>query len=275
MIRPTFMEVLEARIAPALLVVNPISDLIIGAGSTGKTIELSQMFDPLLDHPGHTIVTFVLNFDGDPNTPGVQPAEIKLELFDNEAPLTVQNFLRYATEDNSAYLNTFLHRLFDFQGNSEAGMDIIQGGGFPANDIREHIDTLTQVHNEFSESRPNKAGTIAMAKTGLGANTATSEWFININDNSSILGADNNSGFTVFGQVIQGMDVIERLALLPKANLKGALTDLPVQNMNPDPDNNPGTDSPTPKPENLIRITDVKIAAPEIGNVQGLSLIHI
>lgn len=271
MTRPAYLEVLESRIAPALVLVNPLPDIIVGAGTSGKAIELSQMFDPLLDHPGHTIVTFTLNFDTDPNTAGLQPAKISIELFDNEAPLTVQNFLRYATEENSAYLNTFLHRLFDFQSSSEAGMDIIQGGGFPVSDIDEHIDTLGQVHNEYNEARQNTRGTIAMAKTALGPDTATSEWFINLNNNSSILGKDNNSGFTVFGQIIEGMDVLDKIAKLPKTSLGGALTDLPVQNLDPDPDNNPGTPGPKPGENNFITITDVSVEAPKPGNVENIA----
>src|SRR6266498_2076687 len=107
----TFPEVLEARIAPALVVVNPIADITVGSGSSGKTIELSQMFDPTIDHPGHTIVTFTLNFDSNPAMPGMQPAHIKLELFDDQAPLTVQNFLRYLEGGDAAkFMDSFFHR---------------------------------------------------------------------------------------------------------------------------------------------------------------------
>jgi cyclophilin family peptidyl-prolyl cis-trans isomerase len=278
----TFTEVLESRIAPALVVVNPISDIIVGGGSSGKTIELSQMFDDTIDHPGHTIVTFTLNFDIDPTTPGlqldtdpetdgIQPPQIKLELFDDQAPLTVQNFLRYLEGGNSAeFINTFFHR--------SVSNFVLQGGGFafdPANpnaakDIDEHIDTFSTVHNEFSATRSNLRGTIAMAKVETNENTASSEWFVNLANNSANLDSQNG-GFTVFGQIIEGMDMVDKIAALPKANLGGALTDVPVQNYDSDPDHRPGTPPPTPKADNLIRITGIDIAAPEVGNAPGIT----
>jgi len=105
MIRSTFLEPLEDRIAPALVVVNPIADIVAGAGNKSSTVELSQLFDPTVAHPGHTLVKLTLNLDfdpvtpgiqsdSDPITPGVQLPTITIELFDDDAPLTVQNFLR-------------------------------------------------------------------------------------------------------------------------------------------------------------------------------------
>jgi cyclophilin family peptidyl-prolyl cis-trans isomerase len=227
MTRPAILEALESRIAPALIVLNPIADIVVGAGHSGKTIELSQMFDPLLDAPGHTIVTFTLNFDSDPTTPEIEPTQIRMELFDDEAPLTVQNFLRYLEGGNAAeFIDTFFHR--------SVNNFILQGGGFSATDIKnidEHIDTFSTVHNEFSSDRSNLRGTIAMAKVETNENTASSEWFVNLADNSSNL--DNqNGGFTVFGRIIEGMNVIDNIAALPKANLGGALGTVPVQKMN-------------------------------------------
>jgi cyclophilin family peptidyl-prolyl cis-trans isomerase len=275
--RTAFLEPLEARIAPALLVVNPLADIVAGAGKTGATIELSQMFDPLVANPGHTLVSFRLNLDmdantpgiqldTDPATPGVQPPVIVLELFDDEAPLTVQNFLRYATNPNTAqdFVNTFFHR-------SVPGF-VVQGGGFAVDGptIQTHIPVGLEVHNEFSPTRSNLRGTIAMAKTGLSPNTATSEWFVNLADNSANL--DNqNGGFTVFGRVIQGMDLMDKIATLPRSNLGGALTDTPLQNYNSDPDNNPLTPPPAPKPANLITIKSTTVTPPVPGNATGLS----
>jgi cyclophilin family peptidyl-prolyl cis-trans isomerase len=283
MIRSAFLEPLEDRIAPALVVVNPIGDIVAGAGKNNAIVELSQLFDASVQNPGHTLVKFTLNLDWDPlkpgiqrdtdpSTPGVQPAEITIELFDDEAPLSVQNFLRYATNPDASadYIGTFLHRLFDFGSSSGPGMDIVQGGGFNV-DTRDHIDTFTELHNEYSDSRPNTRGTIAMAKTGVSPNTATSEWFININDNTSILGGNNNGGFTVFGEVIQGMNIIDRIAALPKTNAGGAFTDLPVQNYSADPDSNPITPAPEVKGGNLIVIRDVEVIQPQPGNATGIT----
>jgi peptidyl-prolyl cis-trans isomerase A (cyclophilin A) len=263
---PSLLEALESRIAPALVVLNPIADIVVGAGRNGTTIELSQMFDPLVSHPGHTVVTFTLNFDADPATPQIEPTQFKLELFDDEAPLTVQNFLRYIEGGNAAeFVDTFFHR--------SVSNFVLQGGGFSATDISkigEHIDTFSTVHNEFSAERSNLRGTIAMAKVATNENTASSEWFVNLADNSSNL--DNqNGGFTVFGRVIEGMDVIDQIAALPKANFGGALGAVPVQKMNPDPDNNTNTPSPAPGKDNLIRVTDISIAPLEKGGVQEIT----
>src|SRR5215218_5787108 len=124
MTRSAFLEPLEDRIAPALLVVNPIADIVAGAGKSNSVVELSQLFDATVENAGHTLVKLTFNLDWDSTTPGiqrdtdpftagVQPAVITLELFDDEAPLTVQNFLRYATNPDTAadYVGTFLHRL--------------------------------------------------------------------------------------------------------------------------------------------------------------------
>src|SRR5688572_19310155 len=90
------IEPLEARYAPALVVVNPIADIVAGAGKTSATVELSQLFDADVLHPGHTLVTFQTNFDTDPEEEGIQRGDpFVIELFDDQAPLTVQNFLRY------------------------------------------------------------------------------------------------------------------------------------------------------------------------------------
>ena len=260
------IEPLEARYAPALVVVNPIADIVAGAGKTSATVELSQLFDATVEHPGHTLVAFHTNFDTNPGLDGIQRSEdpFVIELFDDEAPLTVQNFLRYVTNPDPAgdYTNTFFHR-------SAAGF-VVQGGGFAVENPDEHIPVGPEVHNEFSADRSNLRGTVAMAKTGLGPHTATSEWFVNLSDNSGNL--DNqNGGFTVFGRVIQGLDLFDKIDALPKTNQGGALTDLPVQNYDPDPDNNPNTPPPEPRPNQLIRIESVEVTRPVPGDATGVT----
>ena len=90
MIRPRRLspsiESLESRIAPALLIVNPLADIVAGLGKTSATVQLSQMFDATVAHPNHTLVTFTTNLDSDPNTPGIQPSTFVMELFDDQAP---------------------------------------------------------------------------------------------------------------------------------------------------------------------------------------------
>ncbi len=113
---------------------------------------------------------------------------IELNLFDQQAPNTVANFLSYIEDD--AYNQTVIHRsVSDF---------IIQGGGFTFTDELVPITTKPTVVNEPVLS--NVKGTIAMAKLANDENSATSQWFFNVVDNSEALDTQNG-GFTVFGQI--------------------------------------------------------------------------
>lgn len=145
-------------------------------------------------------------------------------LFDQEgsgAPLTVANFLDYVNDN--AYRNTIIHRsIEDF---------VIQGGGFAPTDLQDAspIDSNDPVENEFSSNRSNTRGTLAMAKLGGDPDSATNQWFFNLEDNSDNL--DNqNEGFTVFGEVLDNdsLDVIDAIADLPTINSGGEFTNLPV-----------------------------------------------
>jgi cyclophilin family peptidyl-prolyl cis-trans isomerase len=268
------IEPLEARIAPALAVLNPLADMTVGPGRTGADIDLSRIFDPIITDNGHTIVTLQTNFDSDPNTAGIQ-GEIVIEMLDDQAPLTVQAFLGYLTNTDPKvnYENTFFHR-------SVPGF-VVQGGGFDVSSPGTHIPTQFDVHNEFDGvNRSNLAGTIAMAKTGLGPNTGSSEWFFNLANNSSNLDAQNG-GFTVFARVIQGMNVVNAIAALTTVdfsgasgsigNINGAFNDLPLQNYNSNPDNNPNTPAPSPTADNYVRLTGYSIQAPPSGTVTGIT----
>lgn len=146
---------------------------------------------------------------------------IDIQLFDAAAPLTVANFLGYVT--NGAYDGTFIHR-------SVPGF-VIQGGGYAlgsAPNSTTPVPAGAPVTNEFSASRSNLRGTIAMAKVGGDPNSATSQWFINLADNSAILDKQNG-GFTVFGRVLgNGMDIVDAIAALPIVNAGGVFSELPL-----------------------------------------------
>jgi len=155
--------------------------------------------------------------------------EVYIELFDQQAPVTVANFLKYIENSNGdrRYDGTFIHR-------SIPGF-IVQGGGFaydpasgPFNALLPHISVDTPITNEFDPSRSNLRGTIAMAKLGNDPDSATSEWFVNLADNSANL--DNqNGGFTVFGRVLDpDMAIIDSIAALTTENQGGPFTELPV-----------------------------------------------
>ena len=128
-----------------------------------------------------------------------------VELLDEEKPITVQNFLRYVRAGR--WTNMFSHRVVP-------GF-IMQGGGYAVTNRGTETVGFTEVPdygsitNEYNvgPKRSNVYGTIAMAKLGGNPNSASSEWFFNLADNSANL--DNqNGGFTVFGRVIAGTNVL-------------------------------------------------------------------
>lgn len=162
---------------------------------------------------------------------GDQPVqEVYIELFDEEAPITVANFLNYVENSNGErrYDNTLLHR-------SSPGF-VVQGGGYfydpglgdfgPA--TAPHLAEDPAIANEFDPSRSNLRGTIAMAKQPNDPDSAASEWFVNLEDNSANL--DNqNGGFTVFGRVLaNGVKTFNAIARLPVENLGGTFTEIPL-----------------------------------------------
>ncbi|CAK0739212.1 exported hypothetical protein [Gammaproteobacteria bacterium] len=145
---------------------------------------------------------------------------IEISLFDSTAPRTVANFLSYV--NSGAYNLSFIHR--------KVPRFIIQGGGYTWNEASLFVTRITAnppVANEFSVDRSNIRGTIAMAKLGENPDSATTEWFINLTDNSENLN-NQNGGFTVFGEVTDGMAVVDAIAALPIVNACGAFTTLPV-----------------------------------------------
>lgn len=126
---------------------------------------------------------------------------IEVELYPQQAPKTVANFLAYVKQD--FYAGTVFHRVIkNF---------MIQGGGFTTE--LERKDTLAPVENEAFNGLSNKRGSIAMARTNQ-PHSATSQFFINTADNAFLNFSSKSMrgwGYTVFGQVIKGMDVVERI----------------------------------------------------------------
>ena len=147
---------------------------------------------------------------------------IEIELLTDDAPKTVANFLNYI--ESGKYTNSFIHRSMRF----EDGIGfVIQGGGFTFNgSTAPGIIPFASVENEFKVS--NTRGTVAMAKLSDQPDSATSQWFINLADNSENL--DNqNGGFTVFARVIgNGMEVADAINQLNIINAQGSFTNLPV-----------------------------------------------
>lgn len=126
--------------------------------------------------------------------------EVVVEVLLDEAPITSLNFLRYV--DAGFYNGTIFHRVVpEF---------VVQGGGFLPGMIAQ-AGLRDPIINEFSPDRSNIRGTVAMAKQGDDPDSATSQFFFNLADNSENL--DNqNGGFTVFARLVEGMDVVDAMA---------------------------------------------------------------
>src|SRR5262245_23668027 len=118
---------------------------------------------------------------------------IKIELDEEKAPISVKNFLSYV--DDKFYDGTIFHRVIE-------GF-MIQGGGFADN---KEKPTKAPIRNEAKNGLLNKRGTIAMARTN-DPNSATSQFYINHQDNTGLDG-----GYAVFGKVIDGLDVLDKIA---------------------------------------------------------------
>ena len=143
--------------------------------------------------------------------------DFEVELFEEEAPQTVANFLNYV--ERGDYNGTFIHRSIP--------RFVVQGGGFIFEDgVANAIPIDPPVVNEPGIS--NTRGTIAMAKLAGDPNSATSQWFINHGNNGSTLD-DQNGGFTVFGEVVgDGMDVVDALTQIPIWNFGQPFDTIPL-----------------------------------------------
>ena len=150
--------------------------------------------------------------------------DFEINLYDNDTPETVANFLEYV--QNGGYTDSFFHRSVpDF---------IVQGGGFRT-DLNAQVAAIPTNPAVVNEPRfSNLRGTISMAKLGNQPDSATSQWFINLADNSTVLD-DQNGGFTAFGEVTgNGMTVVDSLANLPRFEFQDPLSELPLQNFTED-----------------------------------------
>ncbi|MFD1216192.1 MULTISPECIES: peptidylprolyl isomerase [Microbulbifer] len=138
---------------------------------------------------------------------------IELALYPDKAPETVKNFLTYV--DAGFYDGTIFHRVIP-------GF-MAQGGGYTF-DFSEKTNR-DPVVNESDNGLSNERGTIAMARTS-DPNSATSQFFINLADNSRLDGSAQKPGYTVFGKVLLGMSVVQRIAAEPRGQYK-AFPDAP------------------------------------------------
>lgn len=131
---------------------------------------------------------------------------IKIELFQNKAPISVKNFLDYV--DEKFYDGTIFHRVVKLGPGT--GIGVIQGGGYLPG-MREKR-TQAAIKNEAGNGVSNARGTIAMARTSA-ADSATSQFYINVANNTALDRANSpdHVGYAVFGKVIEGMDVVDKI----------------------------------------------------------------
>lgn len=143
--------------------------------------------------------------------------DIVLELDAAKAPKTVENFLQYVKSGH--YKGTVFHRVID--------NFMIQGGGLTADLVQK--PTRPPIPLESRNGLVNATGTVAMARTAI-PDSATSQFFINLKDNAFLDAANarDGNGYAVFGKVVEGMDVVDKIRALP-TQAKGPHQNVPVQ----------------------------------------------
>ena len=140
--------------------------------------------------------------------------DITVELFEEAAPVTCENFRQYVTD--GFFKDTVFHRVIpNF---------MIQGGGMTS-DMRQK-QTRSPIKNEADNGEKNLRGTLAMARTS-DINSATSQFFINLRDNSFLDHGSRDFGYAVFARVTDGMDVVDAIAKVKTGN-RGMHQDVPV-----------------------------------------------
>jgi cyclophilin family peptidyl-prolyl cis-trans isomerase len=132
--------------------------------------------------------------------------DIKLELYPEKAPKSVDNFLRYVKKGQ--YNGTIFHRVI--------GNFMIQGGGLDKN--MKEKSTGKPIENEAKNGLKNETYTLAMARTA-DPHSATAQFFINVQNNSMLdYPGRDGWGYAVFGKVVEGMDVVDKIKQVPTAN---------------------------------------------------------
>jgi len=139
---------------------------------------------------------------------------IEVEIDNEKAPVTAENFLKYV--DDGFFDGTIFHRVIP-------GF-MIQGGGFTKDFTQK--PTRAAIKNEADNGLANKRGTLAMARTNV-VDSATAQFFINVKDNDFLNHGGRDFGYAVFGRVISGMDVVDKIAAVPTST-KGQYQDVPT-----------------------------------------------
>ena len=141
--------------------------------------------------------------------------DISVELFEEKAPISCENFRQYVSDGH--FNGTIFHRVIpNF---------MIQGGGMDENMTSK--PTRDPIKNEADNGELNARGTLAMARTGV-VDSATSQFFVNLNNNDFLNNGSRDFGYAVFGRVSDGMDVVDAIAAVQTGN-SGGHQDVPVE----------------------------------------------
>ena len=168
-----------------------------------------------------------------------------IELRPDRAPLTVANFLRYVHE--GFYSNTLFHRV--------VANFVIQGGGHDAAPPNALKPTYPPVVNESGNGLQNKRGAVGLARAA-GPHTGNAQFYVNLVDNPELDPLPTRWGYAVFGQVVQGMDVVDRIGVVPTGAMGPFKADAPlkpviiqsIEVVSPPSTTAPATTQPSPQP---------------------------
>ncbi len=141
--------------------------------------------------------------------------DILVELFDDRAPISTENFKQYVSD--GFYTETVFHRVIS--------NFMIQCGGLTADMNRK--ETRAAIKNEAENGEKNLRGTLAMARTGE-VDSATSQFFINLRDNAFLDHSDRDYGYAVFGRVTDGMNIVDTIAAVNTGTVEGH-QDVPLE----------------------------------------------
>lgn len=139
---------------------------------------------------------------------------VVIKLYAKKSPKTVRNFLKYV--DSGFYDGTIIHRVVP-------GF-VVQGGGYDSKFERKA--TSMPIRNESENKVKNLRGTLSMARTN-NPHSATTQFFINLNDNPDLDWRAGREGYAVFGEVVKGMDIVDKIEALPRGKYRGPLAEAP------------------------------------------------